>query len=929
MHRIKKDALFLIDGSYLLYRSYYGLRPLQTSSGMKTQAVYGFCRAIKKMIKEFDPKNIALVWDSKGKTFRSEIYHDYKATRQVPPSDLFVQKDAIIKFVDSIGIKQVSKVGYEADDLIGSIVNDCKELQIIIVGPDKDLYQLLADDTVLIYDPFKDKMVDAKDFKKEKGFGPKKVAFFYSLVGDASDNIPGVKGIGKKTAQNIVQDFDSLDDLYKNIEKVKKERLSKLLKEGKENAFLSFKLFSLRDYKLDLKIEDFKFDTNNWARAENFFSEYEFTSLLSDLRKRFKIKNISSSVLSKEEQLSLFLVNKKQNTIDQDDLNKSNWNYFVVHTLEDLDQIISLAKTKKLFALDTETDGFRPFSANLVGISFAFDKKKAYYIPLSHKDYEAEGQLEIDSVLKKIKPVLQNSAIKKILQNTKFDQLMLLKYDIEIKGVVFDTLLAANLLKKEDNQKINLKALSMRYLKEPMKTFKEVLGKCKDFSEVPISKASLYAAYDSLQTFKLKPILEKELDKDDKLKKLFEKVEMPISQVLLKMESHGIFLDKDRLREVGKQIGKDLNTIKKKIFASIEHRESFKSINLNSSRQVEKLLFYELELPVLKKTAKGKPSTDQEVLEELSKINPIPGMIKKYREYAKLASTYIEPLIKKIDLKTERIHTNFSQIIVATGRISSSDPNLQNIPVSSDYGIKIRSAFVAPKGRLFLSADYSQIDLRVLAHLSGDENLQRAFKQNKDIHTQTASQILNIPLEKVSSKERKLGKTVNFGIMYGLTPFGLSKDLGIKPSEAKDYIEKYLLRYNGVEEWIKKTVSQAEKTGYVRTWLGRKRYLSGLQEKNRILYQAARRMAINTPVQGTSAEILKLAMLKLYTKLNKLNGDSFMVLQIHDEIIVEFSVGQEEDIKKIVIKCMEKVVKWAVPLVVSVKIGKSWEDISK
>jgi len=926
VHRIKKDAIFLIDGSYLLYRSYYGLRPLRTSKGIPTQATYGFCRAIKKIIDDFDPTKMALVWDSKGKTFRSEIYEAYKANRQAPPSDLFIQKEQIIEFADSIGLKQISKASYEADDLIGSITQDFKKKEIVIVGPDKDLYQLLSD-TVLIFDPFKDQIIDPETLKKEKGFGPEKVSFFFSLLGDASDNIPGVKGIGKKTAEELVNSFDSLDDLYANLDKVKKDRTRKLLEESKENAFLSLKLFSLKHYKLDLEEEDFNFDKDDWANAAPIFMELEFKSLVKDVQKRFpqaveeKIEN------KKEVQTSLFASNEEP----KKDLKEKKWKCHIVRTQEELDKLFEVLKESKEFAFDTELTGLRPLDNELVGLSFAVNKKEAYYIPFGHKAEKEEKNLERELVLQTLKPIFENKKIEKIMQNAKFDQLALWHYEVETNNVTFDTLLAAHLLRKDEWERINLKALSLRYLDEPMQTFKDVVGKHKHFGLVSIEDAAEYGAHDSLQTFKLKSVLEKDLNKEKKLKKIFNDLEMPISQVLFEMESLGIALDPEKLREIGKEIEKDLNAVESEALKAIAEFRKHETtiINLSSPKQVEKLLFDELELPVIKKSGKGKRSTDQEVLSALSNQHPIPGMIAKYRELAKLKSTYVEPLIKEINPETGRIHTSFSQTMVATGRLSSSNPNLQNIPVGSDHGIKIRSAFVAPRGRIFLSADYSQVELRVLAHMTKDKNLVDAFLHDRDIHIQTASQLFDVPLTKVTHDQRQIGKRINFSIIYGLTPFGLSRDLGIKPSEAKVYIDKYFEQYQGVAKWMEKTIEDVKKDGYTQTWLGRRRYVPSIYEKNRNLYEAARRIAINTPVQGTSAEIMKLAMIEVNKELKDKKLNSGMILQIHDELVIELDKDDEAKVEKIVKKCMENVVKWEIPFKVTIRTGKNWGQITK
>lgn len=919
MHRIKKDALFLIDGSYLLYRSYYAIRPLQNSKGIPTQATYGFCRTIKKMIDVFDPKSVVLVWDSKGKTFRTEIYQEYKATRQAPPSDLFVQKDYIMKFADLIGLKQIAEPGYEADDLIGSIVKDYKGEQIVIVGPDKDLYQLLSD-KVLIFDPFKERIVDEHLYKQEKGFGPDKVAFFYSLIGDTSDNIPGVAGIGPKTAQELVNQFESVEDLYKNLDKVKKERARLLLEQNKDNAFLSFKLFSLKYHDVQLKQTESTFDKNNLIKAKEFFEELEFTSLVKELQKIFG-KELEAEKLHGEKQLSVF---GQPEQVEQQGKIKE-WKLHVVQTSEQLDKLVKELKNSKEFACDTETTGLRPLMDELIGISFAYNKKEAYYVPFGHKT--DEQQLKKEEVLEKLRPVFGDKHIKKILHNAKFDQLALSSNGAEIENIAFDSLIAANLLRKQDDEKINLKALSVRYLNEAMVSYKEVAGRHKNFSFVSLQEASEYSAHDSLQTYKLKLVLEEDLSKEKKLEKIFYDLELPLSQILLAMEKFGITLDVDKLKEVGAEIAKDLEKIEGKIEAAIEHKHT--KINLNSPAQVEHFLFKDLGLPVIKKTGKGKPSTDQEVLAELSKINPIPGMIATYRELSKLKNTYIQPLVDEVNPSTGRIHTSFNQIMVATGRLSSSDPNLQNIPAESEHGIKIRSAFVAPRGKMLLSADYSQVELRVLAYLTKDQNLIEAFLHDKDIHAYTASQLFDVPIDKVTHEQRQLGKRINFSIIYGRTPFGLAKDLGIKPGEAKEYIEKYFQQYKQVHEWMEKTVREATECGYTQTWMGRRRYIPALREKNRHLYEAGTRIAKNSPVQGTSAEILKLAMINLDKIFREEKLEAKMVLQIHDELVLELPNEEVEKVEKIVKKCMETVVDWEVPFKVSIRTGKNWEQITK
>ncbi|MCF7800007.1 DNA polymerase I [Candidatus Babeliales bacterium] len=916
------DTIYVIDGSSLLYRSYYGLRPLRASSGLSTQATYGFCRTLQKLIDKFDIKKMVLVWDSKGKTFRSEIYKEYKATRQAPPSDLFIQKEQIINISKAINLLQIQKTGFEADDLIASIVKIFNTKNIVIVGPDKDLFQLLSDN-VTIYDPFKDEIIDEKVFEKEKEISPKKLNFFYSLVGDASDNIPGVHGIGKKTAIELVNNFESLQDLYENLDKVKKERTRELLLKNKDNAFLSKKLFSLQEIDLNIKEKDFDFNKKNWIHALPYFKEFEFKSLLKTLEKQYPELNKTSNQEKslKQTQLSLFgnTEPNKQNTVEEN----SNWQHHIIGNKEDLEKFVEKTNSKTEIALDTETTGLRPLQDKLVGLSVAFNETESYYISLV--------DIGVEVGLKILEPIFKNNNIKKILHNTKFDQLALYNNGQELKNIIFDTLIAANLVRTDENEKINLKYLSKKYLNQEMATFKDILGKYKHFGEIPLNIAAKYAAHDALQTYKLKFIFEEKLEKDKKIKNIFENIEMPLSQVLFEMEYFGITLDANKLKEIGKEIKKDLETIKIKILAAIEIKERYKikQINLNSPQQIEILLFDELKLPVIKKGQKGQRGTGQEVLQELSKIHPVPGMLMKYRELAKLSSTYIDPLIKNINPKTGRIHTSYSQTMVATGRLSSSEPNLQNIPTAQGYGIKIRSAFIAPTKKLFLSADYSQIELRVLAYMSKDKKLINAFLHDEDIHAYTASQIFNIPIETVTHEQRQLAKRINFGVVYGQTPYGLSQELGIKPSQAKEYIDKYFQEHQGVALWIEKTIDQAKRDGYVQTWLGRRRYVPDINEKNNTLFNMAKRIAINSPMQGTAAEIIKIAMINLNNIFKERKLDAHMILQIHDELVIEFLQEDQEQIEKIVEKTMINVVDWEIPLKVTIRAGNNWEEITK
>lgn len=908
---LPKNALFLIDGSYLLYRSYFGLPVLHGPTGKTVHATYSFCRTLNKLIKDYAPERIAIVWDSPGgSTSRKETYPAYKATRQAPPNDLFEQKNDIIRFTKEIGLCSIMKPGYEADDLIASLVQDFPQTPIVIVTADKDLCQLLSDH-VILFDPFKNKLIDQASFLVDNGFPSEKISLYHALLGDSSDNIPGVKGIGEKTAQGLVVQFASLEDMYEHLDQVKKERTKKLLADQKDEAFLSLKLFMFDDVVLKLNHQDVAFSMSQWANALNFFKEFDFKSLIKDVETRF------GSVLPV--------------TVELPTAPATSWTMHVVTDEQALDAMVAHLQKSNFIGLDTETTGVYPLKDDLVGISFAFNNTDAYYIPVAHKNLEQKPQLNKTLVLEKLKLILTSSKIEKTLHNTKFDELVFLKAGITVEGVTFDTLIAASLLRKDDRP-INLKALSQQHLKETMIKFKDVMGKkYKNFSEVPIAEGAEYGAHDALQVLKLAKLFKQLLAQEPTLEKLFNEIEMPLCRVLIKIEKHGMILNVAKIHEIESRVKKELQIIEGKIFAAIEELDGIKEvdINLNSPKQVEELLFVKLKLSSVKKSKGGSRSTDHEVLEELSEIHPIPALIMKYRELTKLQGTYLEPLPLEVNPKTGRIHTTFSQTNVVTGRLSSSNPNLQNIPASKDFGILIRQAFQAPPGFLLLSADYSQIELRVLAHLSGDKNLLDIFLAGKDIHTQTAAQLFDVPVDDITNEQRQVGKRINFSIMYGLTPYSLAKEFKVTPSEAKLYIDRYFAQYPQVAAWMETTIQEAITRGYVESVWGRRRYLPELQEKNRTRYEAGTRFAANTPVQATQADIIKMAMINLDKVFTAQKLQSKIILQIHDELLFEIPEHELFTVQSIIQKTMEKIVDWTVPLKVNIRVGKDWGEITK
>ncbi len=896
-------TVYLIDASSFLYRAYYALKPMHTPDGMPIHATYGFCRMIKRFFDRFHPAYCAVVWDSPGKTVRHELFADYKATRQSQPTDFSSQKELVKEFADLIGLKQVAQVGIEADDLLASLSRDFakKGMRVVIVTSDKDLGQVAAE-RIELFDPFKETVRDAATVERDYGFPIAKIPFFYALIGDASDNIPGVRGIGEKTAQKLVLQFESLDDLYKNLDRVDSVRTKKLLEDGRESAFLSEQLFTLQYPPVDSFLGDFAVDQANFSAARPFFERLNFASILKQLPDGGQQRRGAGFAAS------------------------YGYDFTTITTLEVLTKLCDAIIHHGSCALDTETDGVNTMRSRLVGVSLCYKKGQSYYIPLRHET--GEEQIGLDAAIVQLKRVLEDEKIAKYLHNAKFDMLILRNAGIDLKGLAFDTMVAAGLI-RDDGDRIGLKALSEQYFKEVMISYKEVVTDHKraNFMQVPFDQATDYAAADAHQTLKLVEPIEKELRAQDEFE-LYQTIEHPLITVLYEMEFEGIDADARVLDEVDQRVSHKLQTMISQILDLVGMTGA--ELNLNSPQQVSALLFNRLKLEPLKKTS-GKTgySTDIEVLEELAKRHPVPGLIITYRELFKLKSTYIDALKAEINPKTGRIHTTFRQTSVATGRLASVDPNLQNIPVSDDAQLSIRAAFHAPDGCRLISADYSQIELRVLAYLSQDECLKQAFKAGEDIHARTAAGLFEVPLDGVTHEQRQIAKRINFSILYGMTPFGLAKDLNIPQKDAKAYIERYMAQYPGVQAWMEAVVAETTAHGYVTTLWGRRRNVPGIYEKNQMLYQLARRIAINTKAQGTAADLMKLGMVKLAERLHKNFSDAKLLLQIHDELIVSAPVDQVDAVSAVMAEVLQGVVEWDVPLVVTVRSGQTWQDVTK
>jgi len=904
LEQIGQETLFLIDGSGFLYRAYFGMRPLHTSKGIPVQAVYSFCRMIKKIVQKFDPRNIVLVWDSKWPTERHQIYTEYKTHRQEPPSDLHTQRTLIKEFASLIKLPQLEQPGIEADDLIYSLAMDAKkdEMPVLIITSDKDMAQALHENSITIFDPFKNEYITQSSVEQKLGFSIDKLPLYYGLIGDSSDNIPGVKQIGPKTAAELAQQFSSMADLYTHLDTIKKEKVKLALIADKKNALLSEQLFKPIYHSLSFALTEATFDKDKWHQARPLFEQLEFSSLLKELP-----ADAAQGVATKDEQ-------------------PVRGNLVTINSKEMLEDLVAQGQKAAWLAIDTELTGASPLEDTLIGISISFEPSTGYYIPFGH--LTEKPQLSKEIVFDALHRIIAHGKAQLIMHHAKFDLLALSSTQTNIESVAFDTMIAANLV-TPDWQSVSLKKLSHYYLHETMLTFQQVVTdkKLPHFGFTDLATATQYAAADALQTLKLHPLLDKLLHEQD-MHTLFSTIEMPLITVLYHMEKQGIFVDKAVLAELDTYVTRDLDILYGQItsLCGIEQQ----NINLNSTKQVGHLLFECLKLPTQKKsTKKTGYSTDVEVLTALAELHPVPGLLLKYRELSKLKSTYIDALPNSINPNTGKIHTDFSQIAVSTGRLASSRPNLQNIPTNSPYPLSIRSAFKAQKGNIFISADYSQIELRVLAYLSQDAHLLNAFAHNHDIHAETAARLFEVPLDQVNSEQRGIGKRINFSILYGLSPYGLSKDLNIPLNDAKKYITTYFAQYPGVQSWMDLVVEKTKKLGYVTTHWGRRRYITSIHEKNKVLYELGKRLAINTVAQGTAAEIMKKGMIKLHETFLKALPEAHIVLQIHDELLISVPEEKLATCLPLVQESLEKIVSWNVPLQVSLRTGYDWQEVTK
>jgi len=889
----KDKTLFLIDGSAYIHRAYHAIRGLSNSKGLPTNAVFGFSRMLVKLIEERIPEYAAMVFDAKGPTFRHKIYKEYKANRPPMPEDMSVQIPYIKDITAGFNFPVIEMTGYEADDLIGTLAHIAEEAGyfVIMVTGDKDFLQLVTVNSI-IWDPMKDMKIDVEVVRETYGIEPHQMIDVMGLSGDTSDNIPGVPGIGQKTALSLIQNFGSMEQLYEQVDKITKKKQHENLVKYKDQAFLSRELVKI-DTRVPLQfdLQDFELKGPDNARLSDLFKELEF------------------------KQLQQTLPGKK-------DL--SNKNYQSIQSLNALNDLIASLKGSEIFALDTETTSKDPMKAAIVGLSFSIKPDEAFYIPCAHDYPDVPEQLDLRDVLKLLKPVLENAEIKKIGQNIKYDWMVLARHGINLDGVMSDTMVASYLI-NPSKRAHGLDQIALDFLDHKTISYKEVTGKGKKitgFSEVPLERAVPYACEDADITLMAYNVLMPKINEMD-LVELFQKVEMPLIPVLMKMEMTGIFVDKDRLNILSKSFEHQLDEIEKRIY-SVAGEE----FNIKSSQQLGKILFEKLELPVQKKTKKKTGySTDVDVLTTLASLHELPAMILRHRTLAKLKSTYADALIDLINPETGRIHTSYNQTVTATGRLSSSDPNLQNIPVRTEEGREIRRAFVPKKGWHMVSADYSQIELRILAHYSEDQILIKAFMDDEDIHTRTANEVFQVFPSFIDSELRRQAKIINFGIIYGMSPFGLSKELGISQKMAKSYIDNYFARYKGVKQFIDRAIKDTRESKQTSTLLGRIRFLPDINSSNRNLRQFAERTAINTPIQGTAADLIKLAMIKVDAAFTERGFQSVMLLSVHDELIFEVPPDELDEAKNLIREIMEGIWDLRVPLKVNVGYGENWAEV--
>ena len=926
-----KKHIYLVDGSTYIFRAYHALPPLtRKSDGFPVGAISGFCNMLDKLIKDEREKNnlthLLVIFDASGKTFRNDIYPEYKANRSSPPEDLIPQFPVIRKATDAFNVNHVEMLGYEADDLIASYAKAAidEKMKVTIVSSDKDLMQLVKEDVSML-DTMKNRLIQKNEVIEKFGVEPKKVIDVQSLAGDSIDNIPGVPGIGVKTAALLINEYDNLDNLLEKASNIKQNKRRESLIEFADQARLSRELVTLKeDVKLPIPIKDIEIQSFDPKKLISFLKGMEFKTLTEKKAREF---NLNLEDIETEE-LELEFNKEKEvetETKNEKDFNKFDYKkYTTIVSKNELDNWKRKITEKGYVAIDTETDSLNAIQANLIGFSLATDINEACYIPIKHDN--ADKQIHIDDAIDFLKSINEDPSILKIFHNKKYDALVLDKYNIKVNSYD-DTMLISYSL-GSGGTRHSLDFLAKKYMSHSAISFKEIAGSGKNqksFNEININEASIYAAEDADITFRLWKILRPRL-MSEKISSVYETIERPLAKVIMDMEKNGVCIDEKILKDLSIKFENDIKKIEKECFEIVGNE-----FNLGSPKQIGEILFDKLKIKGGKKTPSGAWSTDAETLNFLaSSGNILPKLLLEWRGLSKLKSTYTDALPNFINKNTKRIHTSYSMSSTSTGRLSSSDPNLQNIPIKNEEGKMIRSAFIAEDGYSLISADYSQIELRIIAHISDDNNLKNAFKNDIDIHSLTASEVFGVPIEDMSQDIRRKAKAINFGIIYGISPFGLSNQLDISRSEASDYIRSYFEKFPSIRDYMESTKEFAKNNGFVKTLFGRKCIIDDSGNRGPGGKAFMERAAINAPIQGTAADIIKRAMIKIPKNLKKENLETKMIMQVHDELIFETKDSEIEKTMSIVIKEMSEAHKPVVDLSVDLKVeaasGKNWDQ---
>ncbi|NBI12246.1 DNA polymerase I [[Haemophilus] felis] len=929
MAQIAENPLVLVDGSSYLYRAFHAFPPLTNSLKEPTGAMYGVLNMLKSLIAQVQPSHIAVVFDAKGKTFRDEMFEQYKSHRPPMPDELRSQILPLHNIIRALGIPLLVVEGVEADDVIGTLAVQASKAgkKVLISTGDKDMAQLV-DDNIMLINTMNNSLLDRDGVIEKYGLPPELIIDYLALMGDSADNIPGVAGVGEKTALGLLQGIGSMAEIYANLDKVADlpirgaKKLGEKLLAAKEMADLSYRLATIKtDVSLEISPEQLNLGKSNNDELIEYFARYEFKRWLTE------VMNGESSVTKGTEQS--VKINPYQATPTpalaqvqsavKIEIDRSQ--YQCLLTLADLEKWLEKLTSAKQIAIDTETDSLDYMSANLVGVSFALENGEAAYLPLRHNYIGVPQQIDFDTALSLLKPILENPAIEKIGQNIKYDLTIFARNGVDLQGVAYDTMLLSYVL--DSTGRHNMDELAKRYLGHQTISFEDIAGKGKGqltFNQIPVDQATEYAAEDADITMKLKQVLWQKLAEQENLVPLYQQIELPLLSVLSRMERHGVLVDCDKLLLQSNEIGLRLSEIEEQAY-----KLAGQPFNLASTKQLQEILFDKLGLPVLQKTPKGAPSTNEEVLEELAYEHELPKLLVEHRGLSKLKSTYTDKLPLMVNSKTGRVHTSYHQAVTATGRLSSSDPNLQNIPIRNEEGRRIRQAFVAREGFSILAADYSQIELRIMAHLSQDNGLINAFKEGKDIHRATAAEIFSIPLEQVSAEQRRSAKAINFGLIYGMSAFGLSRQLNIPRNEAQKYMGLYFQRYPNVQTFMTDIREVAKAQGYVSTLFDRRLYLPDINSSNAIRRKAAERVAINAPMQGTAADIIKRAMIALDNEIMG-NPDIQMIMQVHDELVFEVRSEKVQEFSLLIKQTMEQAAELVVPLIVDIGSGENWDE---